>query len=280
MIERTDGRYKAGAKLTLESPELLDDWPKSRQNVFVRNKEVSVCVGSSDGWLCVARLPIDFADDEFEALAASYGKVREAFLVVGEESGRSKGYGLIKYVSSDASAQAKHLLDGQTVTSRASSDPHRLECDWLNSSHISYGSLHSKAMYVDRLPPGYHYNKDLSDMFSVVSKPALCNVATVKGVVQDWGLVEFQSAADAEATQTRLNGAVLQGHRIRVHFCVPGVNAINIHMKTVHAPSEPSKKRALMNDTPSANVYSQLQKLAQQNPNCKYKVRYLVLIDS
>ena len=39
-IERNDGRYKASAKLTLDYPEILDDWPESRQNVFVRNKEV------------------------------------------------------------------------------------------------------------------------------------------------------------------------------------------------------------------------------------------------
>ena len=56
VIETNDGRYKAGAKLSVENPEVLDDWPESRRNVFVKNKEVSVCVGNSDGWLCVAKL--------------------------------------------------------------------------------------------------------------------------------------------------------------------------------------------------------------------------------
>ena len=40
-IEHNDGRYKASAKLLLEIPELLDDWPDSRQNAFVKNKEVN-----------------------------------------------------------------------------------------------------------------------------------------------------------------------------------------------------------------------------------------------
>jgi hypothetical protein len=40
-IEHNDGRYKASAKLFLEIPELLDEWPESRQNAFVKNKEVS-----------------------------------------------------------------------------------------------------------------------------------------------------------------------------------------------------------------------------------------------
>ena len=41
-IEKSDGRYRPGAKLSLAVPELLDDWPKARENVFVKNKEVSV----------------------------------------------------------------------------------------------------------------------------------------------------------------------------------------------------------------------------------------------
>lgn len=86
-IERNDGRYKAGAKVTLENPEILDDWPKSKQNVFVKNKEVSVCVGNSDGWLCVAKLPLDFSDEQFLQLAGAYGKVKEAFLMISEVTG-------------------------------------------------------------------------------------------------------------------------------------------------------------------------------------------------
>ena len=46
-IETNDGRYKASARLSMEYPEVLDDWPDSRQTVFVKNKEVSVCVGNS-----------------------------------------------------------------------------------------------------------------------------------------------------------------------------------------------------------------------------------------
>lgn len=86
-IDRNDGRYKAGAKLSLQRPELLDAWPRSRQNVYVKNKEVSVCVGSSDGWLCVAKMPMDFTEEQFCALAGAYGKVKEAFLMVSDKTG-------------------------------------------------------------------------------------------------------------------------------------------------------------------------------------------------
>jgi hypothetical protein len=86
-IERNDGRYKPGAKLSLEHPEQLDEWPKSRHNVFVKNKEVSVCVGNSDGWLCVAKLPLEYTEHQFAMLAGAYGKVKESFLMISERTG-------------------------------------------------------------------------------------------------------------------------------------------------------------------------------------------------
>ena len=59
----------------------------------------------------------------------------------------------------------------------------------------------------------------------------LAQIAMTKGVIQDWGLVEFFDPADTEATQVELHGYILHGHKIRVHYCVPGVNAINIYMQ-------------------------------------------------
>ena len=89
------------------------------------------------------------------------------------------------------------------------------------------------------------------------------------GVIQDWGLVEFFDSEEAEKTQEELNGYNLKSHNIRVHYCIPGVNAINIYMKVVNAPTD-TKKKALLEDTPSSSVYTQLQKLASQNPVCEY----------
>ncbi|TRY74489.1 hypothetical protein TCAL_15657 [Tigriopus californicus] len=269
MIEQTDGRYKPGAKLTLQKPELLDDWPKSRQNVFILNKEVSVCIGSSDGWLCVAKLPLDYTDDQFMQLAESYGRVKEAFLMISELTGESKGYGLIKYLSSDASAQARHLLDGREI------NQYRIDCDWLNSGHITFKSLHSKALFVDHLPPGYRDLGEFRKIFSVVKNPPYCQIAMPKGVIQDWGLVEFFDPDDSEATQQKRNHYSIKNHQIRVHFCIPGVNAINIYMQAVNAPAD-TRKKALMNDTPSANVYSQLQKLANQNPTFAQNLQNII----
>ena len=89
------------------------------------------------------------------------------------------------------------------------------------------------------------------------------------GVIQNWGLVEFFDAASAEVTQEKVEGHLLQGRKLRVSFCIPGVNAINIYMAVVNAKDDTKAKKALLEDTPSSSVYTQLQKLASQNPACK-----------
>lgn len=56
-----------------------------------------------------------------------------------------------------------------------------------------------------------------------------------KGVIQDWGLVEFFDSIDTELTQVELQDYKIYkdglSYSIRVHFCIPGVNAIHLHMK-------------------------------------------------
>jgi hypothetical protein len=61
--------------------------------------------------------------------------VAACFLMISEVTGESKGYGLVKYISSEAAAQAKHLLTGKEVGNRAGVlftsvvDPHRFDAD-------------------------------------------------------------------------------------------------------------------------------------------------------
>ena len=77
-------------------------------------------------------------------------------------------------------------------------------------------------------------NKNLTEfrkLFGVVKQPPYCQIAMPKGVIQDWGLVEFFDPNDSEETQRETNLTLFHDRRIRVHFCIPGVNAINIYMQ-------------------------------------------------
>jgi hypothetical protein len=48
-------------------------------------------------------------------MTAGYGRVAACFLMISERTGESKGYGLVKYLTSEAASQAKHLLNTKEV---------------------------------------------------------------------------------------------------------------------------------------------------------------------
>ncbi len=118
---------------------------------------------------------------------------------------------------------------------------------------------------MDRLPPRYRDMSEFRRVFSAVAKPPYCQIAMRSGVIQQWGLVEFGSANEAEETLERTDGAELgcdtggdgSGCRIRVQFCTPGVRAISIYMDFVNDPMEAvnsREKRALLEEAPSTKV--------------------------
>ena len=51
-----------------------------------------------------------------------------------------------------------------------------LQADWVSSTHISLRQLHSKCLYVDRLPPNYRDMANYRKIFSVVKNPPYCQV--------------------------------------------------------------------------------------------------------
>ena len=169
-IDRMDVRHRPGAKLHLKHPHILDAWPQHRDIVYVRNKEVNLCLGTSDKWLCVARLPFTYTEDQLTTMMAAYGRIKHAFLVCSEVTGESKGYGLVKYESQEAAAQAKQFLNGKIMESEA------IQVDWLNSSYIQYSQLHSKCLYVSNLPSNFRDLPLFRKIFSVVKNPPYCQV--------------------------------------------------------------------------------------------------------
>jgi len=258
-LDRMDVRHRPGAKLYLKHSHILDAWPAHRDSVYVRNKEVNLCLGTSDKWLCVARLPLNYTEEQLTSLMAPYGRIKHSFLICSEVTGESKGYGLVKYESQEAAAQAKQFVNGSLLEDEA------IQVDWLNSSFIQYSQLHSKCLYVSNLPPNFRDLAQFRKIFSVVKNPPYCQIAMKNGVLQNWGLVEFFDHNDAERTQQEIDGYNLKGSNIRVLYCIPGVNAINIYMSLVTSADTVSKK-GLVDEVPSSTVYAQLQKLGTQNP--------------
>ena len=127
-------------------------------------------MGTSDKWLCVARLPLTYSEDQLVGMMAAYGRIKHSFLVCSEVTGESKGYGLVKYESQEAASQAKQFLNGSILEAEA------IQVDWLNSSFIQYSQLHSKCLYVSNLPPNFRDLAQFRKIFSVVKNPPYCQV--------------------------------------------------------------------------------------------------------
>ncbi|CAB4067386.1 unnamed protein product [Lepeophtheirus salmonis] len=209
-----------------------------------------------------AKLPMDLEEEEFENICSEFGGMKGYHLIRSDLTGKFKGYALVEYKTKSASIQAKHILDGHKLRG------HTLEADWLTLDRVHETSLHSKCLFVDRLPTDYRDMGEFRKLFSSVVHPPYCQIAMKNGVIQNWGLVEFQRSQDAERTLLAMNGyEIIPGSKIRVQYCIPGVHAINVYMSFVNNPMDAlSEKKALLEETPSTKVYDQLESLSKQNP--------------
>ncbi|KAL5237531.1 hypothetical protein ACI65C_004941 [Semiaphis heraclei] len=247
------------ARVTLEDPELrMEEWDFHKQFVL-RGQRIPVSPTPTEMLLCVARLPYSYTEDQFTRLVQMYGEVRKTFLIISEKTGESKGYGFVEYLNKECAITAKCGLDGKGIEDQT------LVCDWLDGSHITYESLHSKCLYVDNLPKSFRDMSEFRKMFAKVVNPPYCQIALKNGCPLDWGLVEYNTAEDAERAQSELNGHTLRGHNIRITYYIPGVRAINLFLKLLNEPSK-SKCGGLLPDPPQEVIEQSLQNLSKQNP--------------
>ncbi|XP_050527162.1 ribonucleoprotein PTB-binding 1-like [Daktulosphaira vitifoliae] len=247
------------AKVILEDPELrMEEWDFNKQ-FLIRGQRIPVSPTPTEMLLCVARLPLSYTEEQFSQLIQMYGEVEKSFLIISEKTGENKGYGFVEYTKKEYAIAAKSGLDGKEIRDT------KLVCDWLDGSHITYESLHSKCLYVDKLPTGFRDMSEFRQMFAKVVNPPYCQIALKNGCPLDWGLVEYNSAEDAEKAQTELNGHILRGQKIRITYYIPGVRAINLFLKLLNEPSK-SKCGGLLPDPPQEVIEQSLQNLSKQNP--------------
>lgn len=177
--------------------------------------------------------------------------------------GESKGYGFVEYATKEAALHAKSKLDGMQINDST------LCADFIDGSHITFESLHSKCLYVDNLPLNYRDMGEFRRLFSKVINPPYCQIALKNGCPQNWGLVEFNAGEDAENTQTQLNGCELKGKKLRISYYIPGVRAINLYLKLLNETDNNRGKGNGLLPTPPPGVFQSFKNLQKQNPICK-----------
>ena len=76
-----------GKCLVASEQQPHEDIPE--HSIYTLNQDRKIIVSSPEEWLCVARLPLDFTQTEFESLLTDYGPVQQCFLIHSEISGKA-----------------------------------------------------------------------------------------------------------------------------------------------------------------------------------------------
>ncbi|XP_014848175.1 PREDICTED: ribonucleoprotein PTB-binding 2 [Poecilia mexicana] len=213
-------RNKGTAFVTLLNGDQAQDAIRSLHHSTVRGRLINVTLQPTDSLLCLTNLPHTFTAQQFEELVRLYGNIERSFLVYSELTGHSKGYGFVEYMKKDSASRARSELLGRPLGDRS------LMVQWMDVNQLSQEeNLHSKCLCVDRLPLDLCDSEELAQLFSETYKPVFCQLAQDEGSpVRGFGVVEYESAEQAEAVLTEMDRTLVGGQEVRLSLCTPGTS--------------------------------------------------------
>ncbi|TSZ68948.1 Ribonucleoprotein PTB-binding 1 [Bagarius yarrelli] len=183
----------------------------------LREREISVQLQPTDALLCIANLPRAFTQQQFEELVRPFGNLERCFLVHSACTGHSKGYGFVEYMKKDSAARAKSELLGKQLGSRM------LYVHWTEVGSLTYATLHSRCLCVDRLPASLLSAQALLSALADMPEPTFCQLAQGQdGSFRRFAILEYSTPELAEEVQRLTDGRPVGGGHIRVSFCAPG----------------------------------------------------------
>ena len=111
----------------------------------------------------VGNLPFEFTEEQFRDLMSPFGPIERIFLVRSVFTGESKGYGFVDYINRESAGLAKQQLmstGSKYVGGRI------LRVNFAEPNLLTYEDLHSKTLFVDRLPRDFTDGEVLKGLFS------------------------------------------------------------------------------------------------------------------
>ncbi|KAG7316880.1 hypothetical protein KOW79_019178 [Hemibagrus wyckioides] len=210
-------KYKGTAFVTLLNGEQAQCAIKEFHQQVLREREISVQLQPTDALLCIANLPRSFTQQQFEELVRPFGNLERCFLVHSTSTGHSKGYGFVEYMKKDSAARAKSELLGKQL------GPRMLYVHWTEVGSLTFATLHSRCLCVDRLPASLLTAQDLLNTLADMPEPIFCQLAQGQdGSFRRFAILEYSTAEMAEEVQRLTDGRPVGGSHIRVSFCAPG----------------------------------------------------------
>ena len=131
--------------------------------------------GHPDSLLFVGNLSTSYTCHDLLRLFQPHGDILRCFVVISLSTGLSKGYGFVEFSSRDEAAEAKLQLATKVVGQRS------LRVDFADNGMQTCDDLHSKTLFVDRLPKGFVDDDILRDKFSMYGIVNFCQVSRTLG---------------------------------------------------------------------------------------------------
>ena len=106
-------------------------------------------------------------------MLATFGKVSRAFLLRSLKSGYMKGCGFVEFENREDAKNAKESLTGRFLRGRI------VRTDWAPLVLNTYEDLHSRTLFIDRIPKDLFDSSVLREMFSQCGKVLFCDVSSI-----------------------------------------------------------------------------------------------------
>ncbi|KAK5930546.1 hypothetical protein CgunFtcFv8_026772 [Champsocephalus gunnari] len=206
------------AFVTLLNGGQAQDAIRSLHHSTVRGRLINVTLQPTDSMLCLTNLPHTFTAQQLEEMVRAYGNIERSFLVYSLLTGHSKGYGFVEYMKKDSASRARSELLGRPIEDRS------LMVQWMDVNQLGQEeNLHSRCLCINRLPLDLCDSEELTQLFSKTYKPVFCQLAQDEGSpVRGFGVVEYESAEQAEAVLIEMDRTLVGGQEVRLSLCSPG----------------------------------------------------------
>lgn len=136
-------------------------------------KGITINFPEPDSLLFIGNLPFEVDEDQLGELMSQFGKLERVFLVRSEITGESKGYGFAEYTDKKTAGEAKQQLlnsGAKYISGRI------LRVDFAEPNLHTYKDLHSKTLFLDKLPRDFTNSEVLKDLFSQSGKVTYAQV--------------------------------------------------------------------------------------------------------
>ena len=134
-------------------------------------QKLSSQFGHPDSFLFVGNLPHWYNKTKLHTLFSPYGTILRCFVVYSIVTGESKNYGFVEFLTREEAMAAKQKMATKVVGSRG------LRVDFADNGMQTCEDLHSKTLFVDKLPKGLKDESKLKEMFEECGTVNFCQVS-------------------------------------------------------------------------------------------------------